>query len=176
MIETTRRNPEEKIGSAVQIQGYFPGAIGMITGLHGAYYHRHWGFDKSFEIQVARELSDFVESFDPARDGIWIAVKGQRFVGSVAIDGTRWRSEGSRLRWFIVDPSFHRMGIGGLLLKRTLEFCRDKGNRRIFLWTFEGLDRARALYERAGFLLTEQHVSDQWGGRIKEQRFDLLLE
>jgi GNAT superfamily N-acetyltransferase len=176
MMETTYRHAEEEGRSSLQIQGYFPGAIGMIAGLHGAYYHRHWGFDKSFEIQVARELSDFIESFDTTRDGIWIAIEGQRFVGSIAIDGTRWQAEGARLRWFIVDPSFHRMGMGGILLRRAVDFCRERRNRRIFLWTFEGLDRARSLYERAGFRLTEEHISQQWGGRIKEQRFDLLLE
>lgn len=167
----TNRN----VTGQIRIEGYFPGAIGMITGLHGSYYHKHWGFDKSFEIQVARELSDFIESFDQTRDGIWIALQDRGLAGSVAVDGTRWCAEGARLRWFIVDPLFQRLGLGGLLLEKAVAFCRANGTKRIFLWTFKGLDSARRLYERAGFRLTEEHTADQWGGRIREQRFDLTL-
>ncbi len=172
-------NPEEGLsrqqGPGVSFEEYFPCSIGMIAALHATYYHRHWGFDKSFEIQVARELADFMDTFDPSRDGIWIAMKAGTFAGSVAVDGTRWPQEGARLRWFIVEPSFHAQGIGTALLQQAVCFCREKGFPSIFLWTFRGLEQARRLYERQGLQLTLEHEVLQWGGRILEQRFDLAL-
>ena len=70
-----------------EFHGYFPGVIGMITEAHAVYYHEHWGFDVSFETQVGRELSEFVAAFQKGRDGFWVTTVGDRFGGSVAIDG-----------------------------------------------------------------------------------------
>ncbi len=56
-----------------------------------------------------------------------------------------------------------------------IEFCRRTGFKRVYLWTFAGLDRARHLYEKFGFKLSEQHEGNQWGKKVIEQRFELSL-
>ena len=157
----------------VDVTGYFPGVIGSITRLHACYYHNHWGFDRSFEVQVGSELCDFIQAFDPARDGFWVATKDTEFAGAVAVDGSMAPTEGARIRWFIVDPRFHGMGIGRQLLNRAMIFCREYGYEKVYLWTFEGLDPARALYERQGFKLTLEKTVNQWGAIIREQKFEL---
>ena len=157
------------------LTGYYPGVIGQLTTLHAVYYHTHWGFDRSFETQVGRELSDFMARFQPQRDGFWAIAPRRTLAGAVAIDGRLRESEGARLRWFIVDPDGRKQGFGRLLLGRAVQFCRAAGCRRVFLWTFEGLQAARRLYEKTGFRLTEEHRLDQWGQQINEQRFDLAL-
>lgn len=158
-----------------EFHGYFPGVVGMITEAHAVYYHEHWGFDVSFETQVGRELSEFMAAFQEGRDGFWAATQGGRFAGSVAIDGREAGTEGVRLRWFIVVPALQGTGLGKDLLRRAVDFCRQEGFHRVYLWTFEGLDAARALYEGAGFRLCEEHTVDQWGQTITEQRFQLDL-
>jgi transcriptional regulator with PAS, ATPase and Fis domain len=45
-------------------------------------------------------------------------------------------------------------GLGADLLGRAVSFCDERGYERIWLTTFAGLDAARALYERHGFVLT----------------------
>jgi GNAT superfamily N-acetyltransferase len=159
----------------VQWGGYYPGAIGRIVELHATYYHEHWGFDITFETQVARELAEFLSRFGENSDGFWTARIQGRFAGSVAIDGHLAATEGARLRWLIVDPAIHGHRIGSSLVSRAVAFCREKGHSRAFLWTFRGLDPARRLYEREGFLLTEEHEVDQWGQRITEQKFELAI-
>lgn len=37
------------------VTGYYPGALGAITESHARYYNRYWGFDRTFEIEVAVE-------------------------------------------------------------------------------------------------------------------------
>lgn len=160
----------------IEFRGYFPGAIGLVTGAHAVYYHEHWGFDASFETQVGRELSDFIASFRGGCDGFWVARVQGDFAGSVAIDGQGAADEGARLRWFIVVPPFQGTGLGKALLSRAVEFCRQRGYPKVYLWTFEGLDAARALYEREGFRLCEEHTVRQWGQRITEQRFELNIQ
>lgn len=163
--------PEGKI----QFRGYFPGVIGLITEAHAVYYHEHWGFDVSFETQVGRELSEFMAAFVEGRDGLWVATVAGRFAGSAAMDGGQASTEGARLRWFIVVPTFQGTGLGKDLLARAVTFCRQNNYPRAYLWTFRGLDAARALYEREGFRLCEEHAVDQWGQRITEQKFQLDL-
>jgi GNAT superfamily N-acetyltransferase len=158
------------------IEGYFPGVLGRITGAHALYYHSHWGFDVSFEVQVARELADFLVAFDGNRDGLWAAVENHRLAGSIAIDGRQAESAGARLRWFIVVPELQGAGMGFTLAHRAVAFCRNQGYLKIFLWTFRGLDAARRIYERLGFALCEEHEVFQWGQTIHEQKFELNLQ
>jgi len=154
--------------------GYYPGVIGKIVELHAVYYHENWGFDLTFETQVGSELSTFMKEFDPHRDGFWVALIDGRFAGAVAIDAARASHKGARLRWFIVEPRFQGRGVGHALLKKAVEFCRDRGYSPVFLWTFKGLEAARHLYERFGFRLHEEHLVEQWGGPLLEQRFELI--
>jgi GNAT superfamily N-acetyltransferase len=159
----------------VEYRGFYPGVIGRIVEAHAVYYHEHWDLDRSFEIQVGRELSDFAAGFDPGRDGLWAALTGGEFAGSVAVDGAKAEREGARLRWFLVVPDCQGKGIGRGLLRRALDFCRGAGHGKVYLWTFQGLDAARRLYEGEGFTLTEEHTEDHWGRNVVAQRFDLDL-
>ncbi|MGD8990402.1 MAG: GNAT family N-acetyltransferase [Desulfobacterales bacterium] len=159
----------------IKFHGYYPGVVGKITELHAVFYYQHWGFDASFEAQVGRELSIFISEFDANRDGLWVATADGNFVGAIAIDGNQAMKKGARLRWFIVDPKFQGAGLGNRLIARAVQFCKEKGYPKIFLWTFEGLDPARRLYERHDFQLRETHEVKQWGRSIKEQKFELLL-
>jgi len=156
---------------AIDIKGYYPGVVGKITETHAVYYHDNWGFDVSFETEVGRELSEFVARLDPGRDGLWVATKQGAFAGAIAIDSQDAYTAGARLRWFIVVPQYQKSGIGKELIQRAIDFCKDKNYPKVYLWTFEGLTKARRLYEAANFRLTEEHEAAQWGQTIKEQKF-----
>ena len=158
------------------LRGYVPGSIGRVAELHGTYYHDHWGFGLFFEAKVASELSAFLGRYDERRDGFWTALLGGRIEGSIAIDGVHAESEGAHLRWFIVSDALRGRAIGHRLINAAIDFCRTKGYKRIYLWSFEGLDAARHLYEKVGFRLVEQHRGSQWGIEVNEQRFELQLQ
>jgi GNAT superfamily N-acetyltransferase len=155
--------------------GYYPGVIGKITEVHAVYYNQHWGFDVSFETQEGGELANFIMEFDETRDGLWVAKRNNMFAGSVAIDGRQAKADGARLRWFIVVPVFQGLGIGEALISRAVEFCKHRRYSKVYLWTFEGLDTARSIYEKHNFRLCEEHEIDQWGQHITEQKFELVL-
>jgi GNAT superfamily N-acetyltransferase len=157
------------------INGYLPCAIGRITELHAAYYYTHWEFGLFFEAKVATELAAFLQRYDAAHDGIWLARAAGRIEGSIVIDGSRGAHEGAHLRWFIVSDDVRGGGVGQRLIETAIRFCRQGGFQRVYLNTFEGLDAARRLYERTGFTLVEQHKGRQWGAEVNEQRFELTL-
>lgn len=158
--------------SAVNLVGYRPGFLGRITEIHAIYYHQHWGFDLSFESQVASEMAEFLTRYDPERDLFKVALLGPMFAGSVVVDGSA-QTDAARLRWFIVEPNLRSRGIGSTLLENAKSFARQAGHKELYLWTFEGLERARRLYEQAGFSLEEEKAIDKWGGSIREQKYVL---
>jgi len=153
------------------ITGYQPGALGRIIQLHARYYSHSHGFGQYFESQVAAGLAEFAARLEKPRNQIWLAMQAGRIVGSVSIDGTSLGKGLAHLRWFIVDESLHGSGIGCRLLAAALAFCDRQGFAATQLWTFQGLERARRLYENAGFVLTEEKPGDQWGKPVVEQRF-----
>lgn len=160
----------------VKFCGYLPGAIGKITELHATYYSKHWGLDLSFESQVATELSEFLLRFNKAHDGFWVATVDEKIVASVAIDGSSGNTDGgARLRWFIVAPECQGRGIGKVLLREAIAFCKRANFSRVYLWTFAGLNTARRLYEECGFTLCQEHSDAQWGNTLTHQMFQLDL-
>ncbi len=163
------------MGEVEIVRGYSAGAIGRVAELHGAYYHAQWGFGVFFEAKVARELAEFFGRYDTRRDGFWTASVSGRVEGSITIDGLHAHEEGAHLRWFIVSDALRGKGAGKRLIQAAVDFCRSSGYPRVYLWTFEGLQAARHLYEAVGFQLVEQHRGTQWGTEVTEQRFTLDL-
>ena|SRR5512147_152437 len=157
------------------ISGYVPGSIGRVAELHAIYYQGNWGFDLFFEAKVATELAAFLGRYDEQRDGFWTASMGGRIEGSIAIDGSHSAAEGAHLRWFVMSDALRGRGVGNQLIGNAIAFCRSRGYTRVYLWTFEGLNAARHLYEKNGFRLAEQQKGTQWGREVNEQRFDLRL-
>jgi len=157
------------------IKGYEPGSLGRVVELHGSYYHEWWGFGLFFEAKVAAELSEFLKRYDDSRDGFWTVWADGRVEGSIAIDGTPAESKGAHLRWFIMSDALRGKGAGNQLINSAISFCRCKGYKQIYLWTFRGLAGARHLYEKTGFRLVEEHRGTQWGTEVIEQRYECTL-
>ena len=157
-------------------RGYIPGSIGRVAELHGTYYHKHRRFGLFFEAKVATELAEFLGRYDEKRDGFWTACRDGRVEGSITIDGIHAEGEGAHLRWFIMSDALRGRGIGSRLVNAAIDFCRNRRYARVYLWTFEGLEAARHLYEKTGFRLVEQHRGTEWGTEVNEQRFELRLE
>lgn len=153
-------------------QGYRPGCIGRITELHADYYARHSGFGVYFESKVAQGLADFCERYDETRDGLWLALVDGRVEGSIAIDGLHAGTQGAHLRWFITSDRLRGTGAGTRLLSEALAFCDARAYQKTYLWTFDGLQAARHLYEKHGFGLVHQQPGRQWGREVLEQRYD----
>jgi GNAT superfamily N-acetyltransferase len=153
-------------------KGYLPGAIGRIVELHAQYYSTLVGFGLPFESKVARELVEFCERYDNERDGLWLALQDGHIEGAIAMDGSHAEQDGAHLRWFIASDHLRGTGAGTALLAAAMAFCRAQQYQRVFLWTFEGLNAARHLYEKFGFCLAFQQRGTQWGTEVNEQRFE----
>jgi GNAT superfamily N-acetyltransferase len=154
--------------------GYEPGAIGRIGELHGAYYAAAWGSGAAFEIQMLRELCDFVERYDPTHSLLLTAHTPDRLVGALVamlINGTR----SARLRFVIVDPACQGRGAGKAMVNAALDWCRTRDVDTVFLWTVEGLPASRALYEQAGFHIVERVHDSRYSIPLTSLKMELSL-
>lgn len=149
--------------------GHRPGCIGRIVELHGRYYAAAAGFGVDFESRVASELADFCRRYQPGRDGLWLAMDGERIEGSIAIDGSHAAEDGAHLRWFIVSEAARGSGAGEALLRTALAFCDERGYARCHLWTFDSLHAAAHLYRKHGFEVLRTERGTQWGREVNEQ-------
>lgn len=153
------------------VAGYRTGAVARITEMHAVYYARHWGLGRRFECVVSGGLSAFCERLDSPGNQIWLALRGDRIVGSAAVDGEDLGDGKAHLRWFIVDDGLRGGGVGRRLLGEATAFLDRAGFRETHLWTIDGLSAARRLYEAHGFACAEEWMGDQWGREVREQRF-----
>lgn len=154
------------------VPGYQVGAIGQVVQMHAGFYARTVGFGSFFESKVAAGMAEFVARLAHERNGMWLAMHGQRIVGSVFIDGQDLGDNQAHLRWFIVDDGVRGAGVGRRLMTAAMAFCDAQGFASTQLWTFQGLDAARRLYESCGFALKEEWPGAQWGKQMVEQRFE----
>ena len=162
-------------GTRISIGDYQPGALGRVCELHSIYYAEAWGFGRAFEAKVASEMAGFLARFDPQRDLFKLAISDGHIVGSITIDGGEAGNEAAHLRWFIVADAAQGMGVGSALIGLGLDHARAANFRCVYLWTFEGLEPARYLYQKAGFRLVHAARGAQWGQEVTEQRFELTL-
>lgn len=154
--------------------GLQPGDLGFLTYLHGKIYADEYGFDTTFEPYVARPLSDFSLCKDKSRQRIWVVEYQGKIVGSIAIVDAGENE--AQLRWLLLTEKTRGKGLGKLLVKKALDFCRKKGYRNVYLWTIDALPAARSLYVKYGFEVTEEIAHVMWGVEVNEQRYDLILD
>ena len=158
--------------SEVHIKQSEPGDAGYVAYMHGRYYWKHHGFRAGSEYYFIKYLADFVR--DSEGGMLWIAEAEGKTVGSAAI--VRVDGNTAQFRWFLVNEEYQGQGIGGRLIKTALDFCRDNSYSHVFLWTFKSLDPARRLYDKLGFVLTEEKVNHEWSNmEIVEQKMELKI-
>jgi len=149
-----------------------PGDIGYVTYMHGALYHKEYGYSLQFESYVAKGLCEFFEKYNPERNCIWACEHNNSMIGFLLLMD---RGQAAQLRYFLIDPEYRGIGLGSKLMKLYMDFLYECDYKESYLWTTHELDTAAFLYKRLGFNLTEQKESTAFGKPLTEQRYDLIL-
>lgn len=147
--------------------------IEFIIRRHRDLYEIEYGFNSEFGDYVEEYVLKFNEYHDETREKIWIAEANGTTVGVIAI--VKVDDSTAQLRWFLIEPQMRHRGLGHMLMKRAVDFCKEKNYKHILLWTVDVLEAARHLYKSYGFSLTETNKHELWGKYLSEERWDLYL-
>jgi ribosomal protein S18 acetylase RimI-like enzyme len=81
----------------------------------------------------------------------------------------------ARIRLLLVDPKARGLGLGQRLTDECVRFARERGYKKITLWTHSVLAAARHVYEKAGFKLTSSEKRRSWSKDVVAEYWDLEL-
>ena len=173
------RDVERLLGAAPEpkvpylLRPHRPGDMGWVVHRHAALYAQEYGWDERFEALVAKIVAKFIDDFDPKRERCWIAERDGAIVGSAFL--VKKSPTIAQLRMLYVEPDARGLGIGKRLVDECERFARDKGYKKIVLWTNSILHAARHIYEAAGYRLVAEEPHDSFGHRLVGQTWELKL-
>lgn len=158
---------------AISLRAHRPGDIGWVVSRHGAVYAAEYGWDERFEALVAGIAARFIQQLEPQRERCWIAEMGGEPVGCVFL--VKEKNTVAKLRLLLVEPRARGTGLGRRLVRECIDFARDKGYRKLVLWTQSNLAAARGIYKSEGFRLakTEKHAS--FGVKLTGEYWEMKL-
>jgi GNAT superfamily N-acetyltransferase len=87
----------------------------------------------------------------------------------------RPRPDTAQLRILLVHPSARGHGLGGQLVDTCLDFARERGFKRVRLWTNSVLAAARRVYLNRGFQLIDEQPHHSFGVDLVGQTYELAL-
>ncbi len=138
-----------------------PGDMGWVVQQHGEIYASEYGWNAEFEALVLDILAKHLRRWQPEWERCWIAeVNGQR-AGSVFV--VRKSKTVAQLRMLILTTEARGLGLGGQLTDECIAFAREKGYKKMTLWTNSCLDAARAIYAKRGFKLVKSEAYEGFG-------------
>ena len=163
----------ERKDKPVSLREHRPGDIGWVVHAHGRFYAEEYGWDERFEALVAEIAAAFVQNFDRKRERCWIAEMDGESVGSVFV--VKDTKTTAKLRLLIVDPKARGRGLGKRLVEECIRFAREKGYRRLALWTQSNLAAARGIYRAAGFRKVKEEKHASFGVKLTGEYWELEL-
>lgn len=158
----------------IHLRQFAPFDAAWIAHQHGALYARDEGFDDTFEPLVASIVQEFIAAHDPARECGWIAERNGERLGCIFC--VRLTEDIAKLRLFLVLPECRGTGLGHRLLQACMGFARERGYRRMQLWTHESHRAACALYRKTGWQLVRSEPVHSFGRDLIEQSWEIGLE
>jgi DNA-binding MarR family transcriptional regulator/GNAT superfamily N-acetyltransferase len=141
------------------IRTFRAGDMGMIAARQSILY-AEYGWGTPMEVLQGEVTTAFLRDFKPGREQCWVAERGGRMLGSIFLVDS---SEGAQLRLLYVEPDARGLGIGEALVRTCIQFAREAGYSRIWLWTHTILTSARRIYAAQGFSIVSTEVHDEFG-------------
>ncbi|MBW7971722.1 helix-turn-helix domain-containing GNAT family N-acetyltransferase [Bradyrhizobium sp. BR 10289] len=151
--------PGQSQPAPVVLRSHRVGDMGWVISKQAAAYAADYGWDISYEALVAEICAQFIRNYDATREHCWIAEVGGEPVGSVFL--VKATDEIAKLRLLQVEKHARGLGVGRALVEQCIQGARERGYKRMTLWTQSILVAARGIYKSAGFELvaTKPHHS-----------------
>ncbi|NKB32117.1 MAG: GNAT family N-acetyltransferase [Pseudomonadales bacterium] len=156
----------------MKIRDQLPGDLGWIISVHGEVYTREFGFDASFETNIADKIVKYFSGTDDFNK-VWIAdVEGNR-AGSVAVRALP--ENVGFVNFVVVLDAYRGKGIANSLMDKVIEHGKAYGKEKLRLETFSCLVSAREMYKKLGFEIVEANELDLFSRTMVQEFWELPL-
>lgn len=153
------------------IRTFRTGDMGMIAARQSILY-ADYGWGAPMEILQGEVTTAFLRDFKPGREQCWVAERDGRMLGSIFLVDS---GEGAQLRLLYVEPEARGLGIGEALVRTCVDFAREAGYARIWLWTHTILTSARKIYAAHGFHIVSVETHDEFGEPVQGEIWEMGL-
>lgn len=155
----------------MNIRTHIPGDLGWIISMHGEVYAKEFGFDGSFEINIADKVVKYFSQKDDF-NRVWIAEVESSRAGSVAI--RKLDDDIGFINFVIVQDLFRGQGIANVLMEKVLIHGRQNRCKKFRLETYTCLESARKLYAKLGFKIVESNSINRFGLDLVQEYWELI--
>lgn len=156
--------PRRTQAAAFMLRSHRVGDMGWVISRQGAAYAADYNWDISYEALVAEICAQFIKTYDAAREHCWIAEIGGEPVGSIFL--VKATDEIAKLRLLQVEKKARGLGVGRALVEQCIQGARERGYRKMTLWTQSILVAARGIYQSAGFRLVKEEKHHSFGADL----------
>ncbi len=132
----------------VEIRRFSPGDESSVVGLINGIMQQE--FKEDLAAYPTHDIDDIPRSYGGLGEAFFVAVSGNKVIGTVALKKEDDRS--ALLRRLFVSPDYRGRQIGLKLIERALKFCEEMGYQEIVFRTTSRMRGAAKLCERCGFV------------------------
>ncbi len=168
------RNKLSDANDVITIRPFTQSDIEYVISRHKTLYYAERHLSDVFSAYVDRIVYEFVDKFNADTDCLNILECNGVPAGSIAV--ARVDDATAQLRFFMLEPEMRKRGYGNRLIDLALDFCREKGYKKVFLLTITAQVVARHVYETHGFYKVWSRDKYEWGEGVIEERWDLDLQ
>ena len=108
---------------------------------------REYPFDRS--VYQDTDINDVSGTYGGVGDSFFVIEKDKKIVGTVGIKKDTPQS--ALLRRLFVDENHRKRGLGTMLLKRAIDFCKSNDYKEIIFRATDRMSQAMSLCRKMGF-------------------------
>jgi len=130
-----------------EIREYKAGDSSAVRDLILSILQKEYPFDQSAYKET--DINDISGTYSGKGNVFFVAEKNGNVIGTVGIK--RDASDTALLRRFFVNEGFRKKGIGTMLLKNAIDFCKAQKYRKIIFRATDRMIQAMNLCKKMGF-------------------------
>ena len=165
--------PRPRTHGSFLLRSHRVGDIGWVVSRQAIAYAEEYGWDINYEALVAEICAQFIKNYDASREHCWIAEAGGEPLGSIFL--VRGTDEVAKLRLLLVEKKARGLGVGRALVEQCVRSAREKGYKKMTLWTQSILVAARKIYHDVGFVCVATEPHHSFGVDLVGETWELEL-
>ncbi|MFZ4542183.1 MAG: bifunctional helix-turn-helix transcriptional regulator/GNAT family N-acetyltransferase [Rickettsiales bacterium] len=150
-----------------------PGDGSWIVHRHATVIAKEFGWNIEFEAMCLQIMADFIKNYRPEDERSWVVERDGDILGSLFL--IRENESTARLRLLYVEAAARGLGLATKLLEKSIQFARDKGYKKITLFTTSSNVAARRIYTKLGMILAKEEPFEFASQSQNGEHWELIL-